>query len=92
MAQTTISFRIDDEDKMAFEEFCSNTGMNMSMAFNLFVKKVIREQRIPFEINTGISYDEIERAVERAEEKLARDGITYEAREYFSALRSKHFE
>lgn len=30
--------------------FCSNVGLNTSTAINLFVKAVLRENRIPFEI------------------------------------------
>ena len=50
MAQTTLSIRIDEELKSEFEEFCSNVGMNISVAINMFAKTVVREQRLPFEI------------------------------------------
>ena len=50
MAQATISARIDEKDKMAFDEFCSDVGLNRSAAINLFIKAVLRERRIPFEI------------------------------------------
>ena len=50
MAQTNLNIRIDEELKKQFEEFCSNVGINMTTAFNLFAKKVVSEQRIPFEI------------------------------------------
>lgn len=36
--------------------------------------------------------DEIEKAVEKAEARLAENGEKIEAREYFSQLRKKHFE
>lgn len=51
MAQATISARIDEKDKMAFDNFCSEVGLNTSAAINLFVKAVLREKRIPFEIS-----------------------------------------
>jgi DNA-damage-inducible protein J len=50
MAQTTISIRIDEDVKRQFDTFCSDMGMNMSVAFNIFAKAVLREHRIPFEI------------------------------------------
>ncbi len=50
MAQTTLSVRIDEDVKTRFDDFCAEVGMNASVAVNLFVKTVIREQRIPFEI------------------------------------------
>lgn len=50
MAQTTITARIDATDKSKFDSFCSNVGINASTAINMFVKAVLRENRIPFEI------------------------------------------
>lgn len=50
MAQATITARIDERDKIDFDAFCSNVGLNTSAAINLFVKAVLRENRIPFEI------------------------------------------
>lgn len=50
MAQATITARVDANDKINFDTFCSNVGLNTSTAINLFVKAVLRENRIPFEI------------------------------------------
>ncbi len=50
MAQTTLSVRMDEELKKQFDDFCSDVGLNASVAVNLFVKTVVRENRIPFEI------------------------------------------
>ena len=50
MAQTTITARVDASDKSKFDKFCSNVGINTSTAINMFVKAVLRENRIPFEI------------------------------------------
>lgn len=50
MAQSTISARIDSKDKTEFERFCDHVGLSTSTAINLFVKAVLRENRIPFEI------------------------------------------
>ena len=50
MAQSTITARVDSADKSAFDKFCSNVGINTSTAINIYVKAVLRENRIPFEI------------------------------------------
>lgn len=50
MALSTITARVDEKDKISFDVFCSNVGLNTSTAINLFVKAVLRENRIPFEI------------------------------------------
>lgn len=50
MAQSILSVRLSSEDKKQFEEFCSQTGMNVSVCVNMFVKAVLRERRLPFEV------------------------------------------
>ena len=48
MAQVTMSVRMDEDVKCLFDAFCADVGMNASVAVNLFVRTVIREQRIPY--------------------------------------------
>jgi len=50
MTQTTLNVRIEEDVKKDFEAFCHQVGMNVSVAVNLFVKTVVREQRLPFEV------------------------------------------
>lgn len=50
MGQTTITARVDSSDKSKFDSFCSGVGINTSTAINMFVKAVLRENKIPFEI------------------------------------------
>ena len=50
MASTNINIRMDSDLKKQFEAFCSDMGMSMTTAFNIFAKKAVREYRIPFEI------------------------------------------
>ena len=50
MASTNVNIRMDSELKQQFEAFCSDMGMTMTTAFNVFAKKTVREYRIPFEI------------------------------------------
>lgn len=54
MAQIDMNIRIDEVDKLAFDEICGKLGMSMSTAFNIFAKTVIRQQRIPFEIRLDL--------------------------------------
>ena len=51
MSQTTLSIRIDEDSKKKFDNFCTEIGMNTSVAINIFIKTVIRQKRIPFEIS-----------------------------------------
>ena len=50
MAHSTITARVDEHDKASFDAFCAKVGLNTSTAINMFVKAVLRENRIPFEI------------------------------------------
>lgn len=53
MAQTTVNIRIDEELKKQAESLFSEFGMNMTTAFTIFAKAVVRERRIPFEITAS---------------------------------------
>ena len=53
MAQSTFSIRMDEGLKIQFDALCSDFGMSMSTAINVFAKAVVRERRIPFEITAG---------------------------------------
>ena len=52
MNKSMLSVRVDSSDKKEFELFCNRTGMNVSTAINMFIKAVLREQKLPFEIRT----------------------------------------
>ena len=58
MAQTLINFRIDEETKKEMEKVCNELGMTMSTALNIFIKKMTREKRIPFEVSIDPFYSE----------------------------------
>ena len=45
---TTISAKIDINDKTVFERICDSMGINISTAINAFVKATIRENGMPF--------------------------------------------
>lgn len=77
MAQSTISARIDSDDKIAFDLFCSRVGLNTSSVLNLFIKKVISEDRIPFEISVPktISREEGLKAFYQLREEAQKNGL-----------------
>lgn len=58
MSQTNLNIRIDEDMKKQFESFCSEVGMTVTTAICLYVKTVLREQRIPFEIALDPFYSE----------------------------------
>ena len=59
MAQTTqINFRIDEDIKKNAENVLNDLGLSMSAAITVFLKKVGREHRIPFELTVDPFYSE----------------------------------
>lgn len=52
MPQTTMSIRVDSNLKQRFDTICDEVGLNTTSALVVFMKTVVRECRIPFEIRT----------------------------------------
>lgn len=71
MSATTINVRLNDEDKRKFNELCNELGLNMSTAFNMFVKAMIREQGLPFEARVNNFNPETIKALEETNDILA---------------------
>ena len=61
MAQ--ISLRVDDEIKRSAEIILDDIGLSMSTAINIFLKTVVREHRIPFELSADPFYSKENLAV-----------------------------
>lgn len=59
MAKTAqVSFRIDEDIKQNAERVLDDMGLTMSSAITVFLKKISREHRIPFEISADPFYSE----------------------------------
>ena len=52
MALATFSVRMDENLKKQFDILCSEFGMNATTAVNVFARAVVRERKIPFEIQS----------------------------------------
>lgn len=47
---TSMTIRVDEQLKKNFDVLCDQFGLSNTAALNLFMKAVVRERRIPFEI------------------------------------------
>ena len=74
MATTTVSFRTDAELRKKADSFFETVGMTMSTAINLYIRKIVMEQRIPFEISVPVMSQESQKALKEAEE-LKKPGV-----------------
>ncbi|WP_323090473.1 type II toxin-antitoxin system RelB/DinJ family antitoxin [Allobaculum sp. JKK-2023] len=53
MAQTNVSFEMNEKLRDQMEEICDELGMDLEDAFKLFAKKMVNEQQIPFEVTVN---------------------------------------
>lgn len=54
MATTSITIRMDENLKKQAEVLFEEMGLNMTTAFTIFAKAVVRQHKIPFEIAVDI--------------------------------------
>lgn len=72
MATTNISIRMDSDLKSQADALFSELGMNLSTAFNIFVRQSLRDGGIPFEIKMNQPNKETMAAMLEAE-RIAKD-------------------
>lgn len=76
MAKTNtsnISIRMDAQLKADAEVLFESMGMNLSTAFNIFVRQCLREERIPFEITAACTPNARTKAAMLEAERIAAD-------------------
>lgn len=61
---SSITINIDPDVKQQFEDFCDNVGMSVSTAINLFMHRVIKDNKLPFEIKGDMPNEETLEALE----------------------------
>ncbi len=86
MNQSILSVRVDSDDKKNFETFCNETGMNVSTAINMFIKAVLREQKLPFEIKSDKYEEEVYTKLLEAEESIKNNSKLYSSDEVLNTI------
>jgi DNA-damage-inducible protein J len=87
MAQTAVNIRMDANLKKNLEKTCKELGMNVTTAFTIFAKKVVREQRIPFEVTVDKFYSESNmRAIDAAIAELEQGKVVVKTMEELRAM------
>ncbi len=69
---TNITIRMDSDIKAQADALFAEFGMNMTTAFNVFVRQTLREGRIPFDISINKPNKETIAALLEAE-RIAKD-------------------
>ncbi|MBQ7994613.1 MAG: type II toxin-antitoxin system RelB/DinJ family antitoxin [Bacilli bacterium] len=55
---SNVSFRIDSDLKKQADTLFQSLGLNMTTAFNMFLRQSVREGRIPFEATINVPNSE----------------------------------
>ena len=86
MEQANICIRIDKSVKEQFDKLCEELGLSMSTALNMFVKTVVREQRIPLNLSLHTPNAETRKAIEEAEKGIGLSKSYTDRNEMFKDL------
>lgn len=70
MALSNLTVRLDENDKNKFSEICEKIGLSVSAAINVFVKKVVSERKIPFELSDPFYSEENINALLAAKKRM----------------------
>ena len=70
MSTVNMSIRIDTNLKKQADAMLSDMGLNMTTAMNIFLRQVVRQGRIPFEISTDIPNAETLEAIREVDDMI----------------------
>ena len=73
MANANLSIRVDKETKEKANELFNKFGLTMTTAVNMFLKTVIRENRILFELKLEEDPNKITMKAIEEERRIAKD-------------------
>lgn len=54
MKNVNVTLRVDEDLKKQAEVLFSELGMNLTTAFNIFLRQSVREQQIPFQVTKNV--------------------------------------
>ncbi|MDR1292234.1 MAG: type II toxin-antitoxin system RelB/DinJ family antitoxin [Clostridiales Family XIII bacterium] len=78
MATKTISIRLDEATKAQMDSFCEDVGLNTSTAFKMFAKNVVRNRRLPFDVESDYALSERELLTRYEDMKAGRNSHEHE--------------
>ncbi len=74
MAVAKINVNTDEETKMQAQKLLHEMGLDMTTAINIYLKRIILEKGIPFEISTKLPNAETLAALKETEAMLKNPG------------------
>lgn len=87
MSSTSVTVRIDENVKEDFESILNDIGLTMTSAFNIFVKAVINQNKIPFELVADPFWSKenqryLKKSIQDLEEKKFKEHELIEVEDY----------
>ena len=70
MATTNVTIRMDTELKKQAEEILGEMGMNMSTAYTVFMKQLVRDRCFPFVPDVKVPSEKLLGAMDEADDIL----------------------
>lgn len=71
MSTVSMSIRMDKDLKKQAEAMFADMGLNMTTAMNMFLRQVVRQGKIPFEIATDIPNSETIAAIKEMDDMIS---------------------
>ena len=68
MAKVSTNITIDAEVKRQAQELFADLGLDLSTAINIYLKKALAEQGIPFEVRRDVPNDDTLSAIDEVKE------------------------
>lgn len=82
----SITIKTDEKIKKEFNSICEELGLNMSVAINIFMKTVLREQGFPFELKIKEPNEKTLKVIEEVEKGENLNGPYKTVQELMEAL------
>lgn len=54
MKQTSVTLRVNGDTKAEFYRFCHDVGLTPSAVMNMFMRRCILDQKLPFEVKAYV--------------------------------------
>lgn len=67
MAKVSTNITIDEDVKKRAQELLADLGLDLSTAVNIYLKRVLLERGIPFDVSLNVPNEETAKAIEDAE-------------------------
>lgn len=88
--QANINIRMDADLKQDFDKVCDDLGMSMTTAITIFIKKMTREKRVPFEVSMDPFYSASNMAaIEHSLEQLKQGKVVVKTMEELEAMENE---